>query len=61
MFTCQVSSVLGGTPPGHKIGATSPDVQAFLQRTHPIHAPVLRQQFLQSGVRFEVQYGKNLL
>lgn len=55
----QVAAVraLGGEACGHKIGATSVEVQQLLSCREPIHAPIVRQDVLVSGATFRIPAG----
>lgn len=55
----QVAAVraLGGEACGHKIGATSVEVQRLLNCQEPIHAPILREDVLASGAAFRIPAG----
>jgi 2-keto-4-pentenoate hydratase len=48
---------LGGEACGHKIGATSLEVQRLLNCQEPIHAPILREDVLASGATFRIPAG----
>jgi len=42
---------------GHKIGATSVEVQRLLSCREPIHAPIFREDVLASGAQFRIPAG----
>ena len=48
---------LGGETCGHKIGATSIEVQRLLKCQEPIHAPILREHVLASGTTDRIPAG----
>ena len=50
-------SARGGEACGHKIGATSMEVQRILSCREPIHGPVLREDVLASGAAFRIPAG----
>lgn len=56
-FQAAAVQAFGGEPCGHKIGATSVEVQRLLNCEQPIHAPVLRQHVLASGTVFAIPEG----
>jgi 2-keto-4-pentenoate hydratase len=56
-FQVAAFKALGGEPCGHKIGATSVEVQRLLNCRQPIHAPILREHVLTSGMTFRVPAG----
>jgi 2-keto-4-pentenoate hydratase len=56
-FQAAAVKALGGERCGHKIGATSPEVQRMLGCGEPIHAPLRREDVLQSGATFRVPPG----
>lgn len=56
-FQVAALRALGGEPCGHKIGATSVEVQRLLNCREPIHAPILREDVLVSGATFRIPAG----
>jgi 2-keto-4-pentenoate hydratase len=56
-FQAAALRALGGVACGHKIGATSLEVQKLLNCRQPIHAPILRQDVLASGATFRIPAG----
>jgi 2-keto-4-pentenoate hydratase len=56
-FQAAAVRALGGEPCGHKIGATSIEVQQLLHCQEPIHAPILREDVLSSAATFRIPAG----
>jgi 2-keto-4-pentenoate hydratase len=56
-FQAAAVKALGGELSGHKIGATSEEVQRMLGCREPIHAPIRREDVLASGAAFRIPPG----
>jgi 2-keto-4-pentenoate hydratase len=56
-FQAAAVKALGGELCGHKIGATSEEVQRMLGCREPIHAPIRREDVLASGATFPIPPG----
>lgn len=57
VFQAAAVAALGGERCGHKIGATSDEVQRLLSCREPIYAPILREHVLASGTTFSLPAG----
>jgi len=56
-FQAAAVEALGGEACGYKIGATSSEVQRWLNCREPIASPLLRQHVMTSGARFPIPAG----
>ena len=56
-FQAVAVKALGEEACGHKIGATSVEVQRLLSCREPIHAPIMRKDVLLSGATFKIPAG----
>jgi 2-keto-4-pentenoate hydratase len=57
VFQAAAVAAIGGQRCGHKIGATSVEVQRLLHCAEPIHAPILREDVLTNGATFRLPAG----